>query len=121
MEEYIDALRNRYGVNIEMLVDENVKELELNMKLRHEAFTLFKEGIKNLVISGTKNCQIHIGSGKGRLLFTMQYDNEGCDMQQVHNLFHRQDMEKRLAAIHARSDVQVHKSSSVFLMQVPVK
>ncbi|MDX2046377.1 MAG: two-component regulator propeller domain-containing protein [Chitinophagaceae bacterium] len=121
IEEYIDALRNRYGVNIEMLVDENVKELELNMKLRHEAFTLFKEGIKNLVSCGTKNCQIHIGSGKGKLLFTMQYDNEGCDMQQVHNLFHRQDMEKRLAAIHARSDVQVHKSSSVFLMQVPVK
>jgi hypothetical protein len=41
-------------------------------------------------------------------------------MQQLHNLLHRQDMEKRLAAIGATLKVEVHKSSSLIVLQIPV-
>jgi signal transduction histidine kinase len=61
MKEYIDALKNRYGVEIDLLVDKKIEKFELNMKLRHEAFLMFKEGIKSLVDAGTKYAQIHIG------------------------------------------------------------
>lgn len=120
MKEYLDALRNRQQVEIDMVFEKNVELLELNMKLRHEAFLLFKEAISSLVQAGAKKCQIHLGIEKSKLQFTMQIENECCDMQQLNNLLQRQDMETRLAAIKAKLDVQVHKSNSVFILQVPV-
>ena len=120
MREYVDSLKHRYGVNIDMLVDKNVESMTLNMKLRHNAFLLFKEGIKSLVEAGAENCSIHIGCEKNNLLYTMQFDNEGCDMQKLNNLLHRQDMEKWIDSINADIDVQVHKSTSIFMLKVPV-
>ena len=120
MKEYVDALKNRYQVNIDILVDKDVQSLELNMKLRHDAFLLFKDGIKGVVQTGTRNCRVHIGCEKGILLYTMQFDNKGCDMQQLNNLFNSPDMEKRLNAINARLNVQVHKSSSMFELEMPI-
>lgn len=120
MREYVDALKNRYQVNIDILVDKDVESLELNMKLRHDAFLLFKDGIKTVIQAGAKNCKVHIGCEGSMLLYTMQFDNKGCDMQQLNNLFNSQDMEKRLDSINARLSVQVHKSSSMFELEMPV-
>ena len=121
MKEYVDALKNRYNVNIDILVDKNVQALELNMKLRHDAFLLFKDGIKTVVHAGARNCRVHIGCDKGILLYTMQFSNRGCDMQQLNNLFNSQDMEKRIESINAHLNVQVHKSSSTFELELPIR
>lgn len=120
MKEYIDSLKNRHGVEIDLLVDKKIERFELNMKLRHEAFLMFKEGIKSLVDAGTKYCQIHIGLDGGKMLFTVQFDNEEIDTQQLHNLLQRHDMEKRLGTINAELNVEIHKSSSLITLQVPV-
>ena len=120
MKEYVDALKNRYHVSIDILVDKDVQSLELNMKLRHDAFLLFKDGITGVVQTGTKNCRVHIGCEKSILLYTMQFDNKGCDMQQLNNLFNSPDMERRLNSINARLKVQVHKSSSLFELELPI-
>lgn len=119
MREYIDALRNRYGVNIEMAVDKKVEALELNMRLRHEAFLLFKEGLKNLVTVGARNCHVYISLEKGNLVFTTQFETESCDMQQLNNLLHRQDLEKRLEAMQASIMIDVRKTNSVITLEVP--
>ena len=97
MREYIDALQNRHQVKIELLVDKGIGKLELNMRLRHEAFVLFKEGIKSLVTAGVTYCAIEIGSDKNELVYTMQFNNAGADMQQLNNLLQRQDMEKHMS------------------------
>ena len=120
MKEYVDALKNRHQVNIDILVDKDVQALELNMKLRHDAFLLFKDGIKAVVNAGAKNCRVHLGYDSGSLLYTMQFENKGCDMQQLNNLFNSNDMEKRLAGINARMKVQVHKSNSTVELEMPV-
>lgn len=120
MKEYVDSLKNRYGVHIEISVDKNVESLELNMKVRHEAFQLFKDGIKSLLHAGARNCRVHIGLDKHILLYTMQFDNRGCDMNHINNLLNSQEMEKRLQWINAKLNVQVHKSSSMFELELPV-
>ncbi|MEJ8842305.1 two-component regulator propeller domain-containing protein [Lacibacter sp. H375] len=120
MKEYLDALNNRNGAEIDILVDKNVEALSLNMKLRHESFLLFKEAVKSLIYAGAQKCNIHISYEKPRLQFTMQFKNDCCDMQQLNNLLQRQDMENRLKTIKAQLDVQVHKSSSIFVLLVPV-
>ena len=120
MHEYVDALKNRHQVNIDILVDKDVESLRLNMKLRHDAFILFKDGIKTVIQAGAKNCKVHIGCERSVLLYTMQFDNKGCDMQQLNNLFNSHDMERRLAAINARLKVQLHKSTSLFELELPI-
>jgi hypothetical protein len=118
MQEYIDALNNRYGATIQMLVDENVKVLNLDMQFRHEAFLLFKESISSLVQAGAKHCKIHLRMGKTDMVYSMECKNEDCDMQQLNNLLYRQDIAKRLEAIRAKIDVQVHKSISVLQCRI---
>lgn len=120
IKEYTDSLMHRHGVLIELLIDKKVERLELNMKLRHEAFLLFKEGLQSLVMAGTKLCIVHLTAERARLLFTIEFENEGCDMRQLNNLLHRRDMEARLHALGAKLNVQVHKSRSVFSLQLPL-
>jgi hypothetical protein len=88
------------------------------MKLRHEAFLLFKEGLRSLIDAGTKNCIVHLTAERGKLLFTIEFENEHCDMQKLNNLLQRRDMEERIHALNAKLDVQVHKSRSIFLLQL---
>ena len=120
MKEYIDELKNSHGVNIEMTVDKKVRSLELNMKLRHEAFLVFKEGIRNLVQAGTKQCEIQIGLSKNNLLFIMQFHTASCDMHQLQDLLNRRDLEKHLQLINASVDVEVHKTKSILVLHIPV-
>lgn len=120
IREYVDALKNRYDININVVVDKKVYALRLNMKQRHEAFLLFKEAIKSLVDSGARDVEVHIGLEKSRLLFAIQFDNEGCDLQQLNNHLKRQDIGAKLASIDAEMDVQEHKSVSLVVLQVKV-
>jgi hypothetical protein len=120
MREYIDALKNRYGVNIDIAMDQKVEMLPLNMKLRHDSFLVFKEGIKNLVTLGAENLHIYIKSEKNDLLFITLFDSEHCDMLQLNNLLHRQDLEQRLKILGAGIEVDLHKNHSAITMRVPV-
>ncbi len=120
MREYIDALQNRHEVTIELIVEKKVSTLELNMKFRYEALLLFKEALKALVMAGTRKCYINITLEKNSLLFTIQFDNAHCDLQAINNLLQRRDLEKHVRSIKAILDVQVHKTNSLFILQLPV-
>jgi ligand-binding sensor domain-containing protein len=120
MQEYIDALNSRHEANIDMLVDERIYNLKLNMQFRHEAFILFKESISVLVKACATNCKIHVGLEKGNLLYTLQFNNEHCEMQQLNNLLQSRDLGKRMNAIKATLTVNVHKSNSILVLKVPV-
>jgi len=121
MQEYIDAFNQRHGAGIVMLVDEKVTVLKLDMQFRHEAFLLFKESIKGLLHAGATNCNIHVALEKYSLLYTVQFNNDNCDMQQLNNLLQRQDMAKRLKAIDADFNIELHKSNSLFELKVPLR
>ncbi len=120
MQEYIDALNSRHAANIEMVVEEKVNALKLDMQFRHEAFILFKESISVLVKACATNCRIHVGLDKGSLLYTLQFNNEFCEMQGLNNMLQSRDLGKRMNAIKATLTVQLHKTNSVLILRVPV-
>lgn len=120
IREYADALMQRSGAVIELLIDKKVEHLQLNMKVRHEAFLLFKEGLRSLVDAGTKFCIVHLTAERGKLLFTIEFENDHCDMQKLNNLLQRRDLEERLDALDAKLHVQLHKSKSMFMLQLPL-
>ena len=120
IREFADALMQRSGAVIELLIDKKVERMQLNMKLRHEAFLLFKEGLRSLIDAGTRFCIVHLTAERGRLLFTIEFENECCNMQMLNNLLRRRDLEERLDVLDAKLDVQVHKSRSMFMLQLPL-
>ena len=120
IREFIDALKRRHAANIELLVDKKAETLMLNMRLRHDVFILMKEGIRSVIQAGAKNVRIHIGLQKESLLYTIDIDNEGCDMQQLTNQLQHSDLEKRLNAIRATLNSYMHQHTSIFELNVPV-
>lgn len=120
LKEFIDALRNRHAVSIDLLVDEKVKTLELNMKQRKDIFWLFKGGITSVVNTGGANCRIHITLEKPHLIYTLEFDTANIDMQQLNNLRQRKELADKLKEANATLEVQAHKTNSVFILQIPV-
>jgi ligand-binding sensor domain-containing protein len=117
--EYIEALKNRHGVQIELLVDKKVDALQLNMMVRKEVFWLFKGGIANVIKSGAGNCKIHIAYEKNYLIYTLEFENGNVDMQQLNNLRQRKELSDKLAGIDGKLDFRVHKTKSVFELSIP--
>jgi ligand-binding sensor domain-containing protein/signal transduction histidine kinase len=120
IREFADALMQRSGAMIELLIDKKVEKLQLNMKLRHEAFLLFKEGLRSLIDAGTRHCIVHLTAERGKLFFTIEFANDDCNMQKLNNLLQRRDLEERLHDLKAKLDVQVHKSRSIFMLHLPL-
>lgn len=120
MKEYIEAMNNRHDTHIEVWVDEKVNALKPDMRFRHEAFTLFRESIGGLLKAGVCEGKIHVSPEKNQLLYTIQFSNKGCDMQQLANLLQSQDLGKRMDAIGATMQTDIHKSTSSLLIRLPV-
>jgi hypothetical protein len=120
IREFIDAMKRRHSANIDLLVDKKVETLILNMRLRHDVFILMKEGIRTVVQAGSKNVRVHIGLQKDSLLYTLDIDNEGCDLQQLTNQLQHHDLNKRLDSIDASLNSYMHQHTSIFELQVPV-
>jgi len=118
MQEFIDSVNNRYGINIEMLVEEKVKLLKVNMHLRYEAIIMFKEGISVLLKAGARNCNIHLRMEKQKLLYIIECKNNGSDVQQLNFFLNGQEFKKRLNAIHATMDLEVYKSVTVLKFSI---
>jgi ligand-binding sensor domain-containing protein/signal transduction histidine kinase len=119
-KEYIDALRNRHGLQIDLLIDKKVEALQLNMKLRKDVFWFFKSGITNVVKTGGTYCRIHIAFTNPHLIYTLEFDNTNTDTQQLDNLRRRKELSDKLTAIKAKLDLQTHKTNSVFVLSIPV-
>lgn len=120
MKEYIEAMNNRHDVHIEVLVDEKVNMLKPDMRFRHEAFTLFRESIGGLLKAGMCEGKIHVSPERNLLLYTIQFNNRGCNMQQLANLLQSQELGKRMDAIGATMQTDIHKSASSLLIKLPV-
>jgi hypothetical protein len=61
-----------------------------------------------------------VGLDKGILLYTLQFNNESCNLQELNNLLQSRDLGKRMNTIKATLGVNLHKSNSVLVLKVPV-
>ena len=120
MQEYIDSLNNRHGVQMAMLVDKKVISLKPDMQVRHDAFMLFKETTRGLVQAGAKHCEIHLTVEKTGLLYSIEFNSELCDMQQLYNLQQRQDMIKRLQSIKGKLSIERFQKHTILELRIPL-
>jgi hypothetical protein len=119
--EYIDELKSRHNVQIDVLVDKKAENLQLKMKMRNDAFWLFKSGIRNVVKTGAVNCRIHITYEKPDLIYTLEFDTATVDMKLMNNLRLRNELSTRLEELNAKLEFKEHKANAVFVLSIPVK
>jgi len=120
MREYVEALKNLHGVDLQMVVDEDVRSLRLDMRIRHELFQVFKEILRDMSIrSNDAQLLVNIDLLKSKLYL------------QVHDISPQNDLalsglvmatlRKRAAAIGAELDVQHHHKGVSVTLLIPVK
>lgn len=121
IKEFTDALIQRSGAKIELVIDGRLYNLELDMQLRHEAFLLFKEGLQHIIDAGSRHCIVNLGLEKNQLLFTIELSNTGCDLTLLNALLQDRQMETRLNELSTGLHVQIHKSRSFIGLRIPVQ
>jgi hypothetical protein len=118
--EHVDALRNTYGVKINLLVDKRVEALKLNMKTRKNIFWLFKSGSTNIVRTGATDCNIHIGLQRQLLVYTLEFNTTQMDVQQMNNLLQRQELSNKLKEVNGVIQSQLQNKRSTIELTIPV-
>jgi len=94
--------------------------LNLDMQFRHEAFLLFKESINGLLNTGVVTYKIRVMLDKANLLYSFDINSDGTDRQQLTNLLEKLETGKHAAAINARLNMQIQKSSAVLEIKMLV-
>ena len=121
IEEFADALRNRYGTAIELQVDKRARNLQLDMKTRHEFFLIFKEALKTLVqLAGAKEVLIYLDFSINKLALKTQAPGALLDSEDLQIEKSLQEMEKRASLIGAVLDVQADARASNIILLLPV-
>lgn len=120
LKEYIDSMRNRYGVQIDLLVDKPAASLTLNMKLRKEVYWLFRSGVTTVIRSGGNNLRVYVTYEKPNLVYLLEFDTTQMDIQQLNNLRQREELAAKLKSINARLELQQHTSTGTFTLTIPV-
>jgi len=121
MLEFVDALINRHGANIDILVDEQVRSLQLDMKSRHEMLLIFKEVLRNMVQESRGNhILINIDLVKSRLSLKVQDDGIYSSEADLFSLQTLDLLSKRTSTIQAELDIQADKNGASVILLVPV-
>lgn len=121
MLEYVDALINRQGANIDILVDEHIRSLQLDMKARHEMLLIFKEVLRNMAQESKGNhILINIDLIKSKLSLKIQDDGSYANEGDLFSAQALQVMGQRTGAIHAELDIQADRNGASVILLVPV-
>jgi hypothetical protein len=121
IEEFVDALRNRYGPVIELQVDKRARNLQLDMKTRHEFFLIFKEALKTFVqMAGAKEVLIYLDFSVNKLALKIQSPFTFLDSEDVEIEKSVAGMEQRASLIGALLDVQADARASNIILLLPV-
>ena len=121
MSEFIDSLRNRHEADIIMQVEDKVKNLKPDMKLRHGFFIIFKSALRCMVqYSGAKQTLVNIDLQKNGLSLKMLgaaalKESDPAIMKYI------ADMKTHAENINAELDIQTDKYESNIVLVMPVK
>lgn len=122
MMEFTDALKQRYGAAIELVVDKKIRSLKLDMKVRNEFFLIFKEGLRMIVqYAGGKDTLINIDFFRNKLSLKLQDATARMDTQidEIERCI--KEINTRSEIISAEADIQYDKNGIAIILLIPAK
>ncbi|HTD94105.1 MAG TPA: two-component regulator propeller domain-containing protein [Chitinophagaceae bacterium] len=122
MMEFTDAMKNRHDASIQLVVDKKVRSLKLDMKIRHEFFLIFKEGLRMISqFANGKDTLINVDLFRTRLSLKLQDATARLDtnIDEIEKCI--REINDRSSTIRAESDIQYDKSGIAIILLIPVK
>ncbi len=119
--EFTESLENQYKIHLDIIIDEKLKKLELDMKVRYEFLLIFKDAIRCLI--QYVDCQkllINIDLVKTKVLLKIL--SQGCEIDPNGEVVvdAKAKMERRVKEINASLDFDVNKDQTSIVLVVPL-
>ena len=115
MKEYAEGLQNTYPVQIQMEVEEAVKSLKTDMKLRHEIFLIFKSTLHFIAEdAGNALTVINVDYFNKKILLKIR--NNGADFSGPGAAQTIKQIINRASIVNADIDIQTDKGISLIML-----
>ena len=120
MKELTEGLRINRNVDIDLIVDNRVKNLALGMKLRHELFFFYKESM-NFILQHITCNQVFVNFNYARSKLLLEIL---CECDQHAEMFKGRFIDavsKRVSEMPARMEVMADSKSFAVVLNVDIK
>lgn len=120
--EFAKTLETAYGASIDIAVHEKVKELRLDMKLRHDFFVACKEALQTLArCAGNKNITLDIDLAWSKILVKIlstgaETGEESLQMQEL-----KKSLREKADSMQAQLNFEVGKRDTSVVLTIPVR
>jgi len=120
--ELADTLKTAYGASIDIVVHEKVKDLRLDMKVRHDFFIVCKEALQYLArYPFNKNIMVDIDLIRSKIVVKIlsvgsETEEGALQMQEL-----RKNLIEQASAMQAHLNFEVGKRDTSIILTIPVK
>lgn len=120
--EFAENLRANTSVEIDIVVHDKVKDLQLDMKVRHDFFVLCKEALRTLA-QHARGAHIMVDIDYVRSKICLKILCAGIDCNAEANGIHvlRRSMEAQASELHAHLNFETGKRDASIMLTVPVR
>lgn len=120
--EFADALKNRHQAQIDVRLDDKLKSLELDMKVRYEFLLICKEALRCLVqYSECRRLLVNIDLAKNKIILKIL--SQGCELDPNNDIIidSKKQISRRVAQINASFDFEINKDQTSIILTVPYR
>lgn len=122
LKEFARTLESGYGASIDIVVHEKVKDLQLNMKVRHDFFVVCKEVLQFLAhYAHEKNIMVDIDFAWTKILLKILCVDADLDENSLNVQELRRDMALRAEAMQANLSFELAKKDTSIVLSIPIK
>ncbi|MFT3826111.1 MAG: two-component regulator propeller domain-containing protein [Chitinophagaceae bacterium] len=122
MREFATGVLEAKNIDFTFKVDEQVKDLKLDMEARRDIFLIFKEAVNNLAkYAQCKRAAIEISIQKNTMLMKIEDDGTGFDINTADSGNGLNNMKKRAQSL--RASLHIHSQTgkgTTVLLKVPL-
>ena len=121
-EEQTDGLSTAAETPVELIVDSKVKDISLDMKVRHELLIIYKEALQAILQYPTNvPVIVNIELKKQCLNIIMHTVIEKHYYEHLFNSADYRSVKERASLLHAEVDMQTDRNHTAIIIQLPVK
>ncbi len=107
MREFATSVLEAKDIDLDFKVDENVKDVKLDMEARRDFFLIFKEAINNIAkYARSGQVHVYVACHQQRLILSIKDDGVGFDVHAADSGKSLGNMQKRAENLKARLLVQ---------------
>ncbi|MFL5773685.1 MAG: triple tyrosine motif-containing protein, partial [Flavisolibacter sp.] len=120
LKELTEGLRSSSNIDIDLIVDNRVKNLELDMKLRHELFFFYKEAM-NFIVQNIACNQVFVNFNKMRSKLLVEILCECDHHPEKYKSRFSDAVSKRIAEMPATMEVMADNRSFAVVLNVEIR